>query len=148
MIQLYGHLCGTRNPVDIWQISSRCSRAQEQLSQCFVYLEGIPLLLVLCFFLFFFFIQERRKHMDYFKTLQTISKRQFWFRLHSVHVVPSVLKRNKGYFQTIFWITVQITLKQLKRSSFELMGEKLHWIIHITKITIWLTLKGRFSYFG
>jgi len=36
MIQLSGHLSGTRNPVDICQTSSRRNRAQEQFSQCWI----------------------------------------------------------------------------------------------------------------
>lgn len=117
--------------------------AEHKSSSANVYLWGKS-----SFFFISFFLQERRKHMVYFKTLQSITERQFWSRLLSVYVVPFDLKRNKGYFHTIFWITVQITLKQLKRSSFELMDEKLHWIILIMKIAVWLTVKGRFSYFG
>lgn len=126
-----------RSPQDA---AKQPSTRAAQLSQCCISLGKV--------LFFFFFLQERRKHMVYFKTLQSITERQFWSRLLSVYVVPSDLKRNKGYFHTIFWITVQITLKQLKRSSFELMDEKLHWIILIMKIAVWLTGKGRFSYFG
>lgn len=79
--------------------------------------------LFFCFLLFL--IQGRIKHVDYFKILQPISKRQFWFRLQSVHAVPSVLKRNKGYFSDYFLNYCTNYLKAIEKEPFWINGWKI-----------------------
>lgn len=86
---------------------------------------------------FFSFLHRRRESIWSILRHWSLYLRENFYLDYSVCLwYPLTQKGNKGYFHTMFWITIRITLKQLKRSSFAFMDKKLHWIILIRKIAL------------